>query len=268
MPPRVDELLQEYLDSLGKTEIQVRESFMNEGGAIEEFRGGFFEFCSKRGVALKNYSIFESDDFEHLRKVVLSVPKSVDYDEYWNRASAGTAKIIIEELGITPSSKVLDFGCGVGRVARCVVEQTPCDVVGVDISKSMLETASRYVGSSKFKPMLSADFHRNPQQAGPFTAAYALIVLQHCEDPEAELKAIRSACAPGARFFVIGSHTRFVPTTAGWHDDGIDIRKLIDSLFIIEKEIDLSAIPSMRFDPNQPPSSQEQNHYTLVARVP
>ncbi len=268
MPPDPHTLFNAYLESIGETERRLREKLENAEISLESLRNDFYEFSLKSGFAVANYSIFESDDFEYLRKVVLSVPDAIDYEEYWNRSSAGIAELIIRELGIDASSKVLDFGCGVGRVARTLIKQALCPVVGVDISKSMLQAAERYVASSNFHPIPSAAFHAAPQEAGPFTAAYALIVLQHCAHPEAELKAIRAACVPGARFLVMNARRRFVPLSTGWNDDGVDIRALVDSLFIIEKEIDTSAIPAMRFDPNAPPTAAESDHYTLVARVP
>lgn len=254
--------------NLSNDELTQAVANIGAGEGDRTIRDEFFEYCLGRGVAFKNYDVFESNDFDALRRIVLSAPDHIDYDDYWQRTSEITAAVAVRELGLTPSSVTLDFGCGVGRVAREVLRQVPCRLVGVDISRSMLTQAERYVASPHFQPLDSRDFHANPAGAGPFTAGYALIVLQHCADPQGELRAIQAACVPGARLLIANATRRFVPTHVGWVDDGLDIRAMIEAMFTVEKEIPMADVAAARFDPQAEATSDEQHHFMLIVRNP
>ena len=71
-------------------------------------------------------------------------------DEFHIRGRAATLEII-EALGITSDSRVLDLGSGLGGPARTVAEETGCSVTGVDLTAEFCEVAralSRWTGMS------------------------------------------------------------------------------------------------------------------------
>lgn len=209
---------------------------------------------------------FESGNVEQLRRVILSAPADVDYDEYWDRSGRVMAETIATVLGLTPESHVLDFGCGIGRLARPVIQTAGCRLAGVDLSHSMLATAVGYVDSPRFTQIHHKAFHTETIDP-PFTGAYCALVLQHCLRPDLELAAIRRACIPGAPLLIVNAYNRFLPTAVGWRDDGADVFGTIRSMFHIDREIDLAAIPELRFDPAAGPTTWERDHFAVLVHV-
>lgn len=70
------------------------------------------------------------------------------YDFINNLISFGThisvKKYAINELKIRPDSKVLDLCCGSGDLGRLIKKIQPsCDIIGVDFSSDMIETARK-----------------------------------------------------------------------------------------------------------------------------
>jgi ubiquinone/menaquinone biosynthesis C-methylase UbiE len=96
------------------------------------------------------------------------------YDSYYgismNRRELG------EFLKLLPKeSKVLDIGCGSGRVTKFLVDHD-LNVVGIDISRNMLKLAKQKVPKAKFRrlDMRNLDFLRES-----FDAALALYSIIH-----------------------------------------------------------------------------------------
>jgi SAM-dependent methyltransferase len=75
-------------------------------------------------------------------------PRGDDYDRRWERLSAsgasvhGEADLVAELLRETGGSRVLDAGCGTGRVAIELVRRG-YEAVGVDADAEMLDAARR-----------------------------------------------------------------------------------------------------------------------------
>lgn len=254
-----------FLAGLGVSEEEVARRI--EGGLPVEMVRDHFQMFRRDGASglYAGKAFFESSDFERLRRTVLSVPPGVDYDEYWERSGRETARLIIRVLGLDAASRVLDFGCGVGRVAKALIAGAGCTVAGVDISRSMRAFAEVYVASPLFSTLAAEDFRAGA--ATGFTAACCTLVLQHCQDPEAELRAIRAACVPGARLLVINASRRFVPSPVGWRDDGIDVLGLLHAMFTVERDIDLTQVAGLRFDPAAPPDVAAADHFAVVVRL-
>jgi SAM-dependent methyltransferase len=58
-----------------------------------------------------------------------------------------TPAALTGSFALDRNSLVLDYGCGIGRIAKELIKQTGCHVIGVDISPSMLGLAYPYVHS-------------------------------------------------------------------------------------------------------------------------
>jgi SAM-dependent methyltransferase len=150
----------------------------------------------------------------------------------WELETPYLADLIDEHVKLDQSSIVLDYGCGIGRMAKELIKRHDCLVLGVDISPNMRGLAASYVESDRFvafSPTMLSTF------AVKCDLALAVWVLQHCCDPTQELHKIRTHLTSAGRLFVVNEDGhRWVPTTSGWTDDDIDVEKEIGRKFVAE----------------------------------
>lgn len=99
------------------------------------------------------------------------------------RADVAASVRWLTELGSGPRwGRVLDFGCGAGRLSQALAEHAD-EVVGVDVSPPMLEVARRLDSSGRCTFVLneSQDLGRFPAES--FDLVYSELVLQHLPAP-------------------------------------------------------------------------------------
>jgi 2-polyprenyl-3-methyl-5-hydroxy-6-metoxy-1,4-benzoquinol methylase/ADP-heptose:LPS heptosyltransferase len=85
------------------------------------------------------------------------------------------AKAILRHVSSEVPSRILDYGCGVGRIAKEVLRQNPqTSVTGVDPSEGELKLAREYVNDSRFSTS-----HPEKLTQGNFDVVYCVYVLQH-----------------------------------------------------------------------------------------
>lgn len=114
--------------------------------------------------------------------------KSADWDlaEFMATGVADIAIVqrLLDEQGLRLHGRVLDFGCGVGRLSNAIAEQDGVQaVVGVDIASSMVDQArqhNRHPERVEFQPY---DGGVLPFDDGSFDAAVSLVVVQHAPPP-------------------------------------------------------------------------------------
>ena len=104
-----------------------------------------------------------------------------------------------------------------------------CRIVGADISASMRRMAIERLSSPRFNAIAPEDL--DDPAVGPFDAAYAVLVIQHCEDPERELRRIHARLKPDGRFVLVNSTRRWLPTDRGWANDRVDVQALAGRYF-------------------------------------
>ena len=167
---------------------------------------------------------FDATTMSEAMGIILSPDDDVTTDQRW-RTETPYLVDLMEPLGLNHESVVLDYGCGVGRLSRAIIERYCCQVIGVDISASMRALASSYVNSPRFMAC-------HPRMLSTLgikcDAALSVWVLQHCLKPQDDIAAIRAATKDAAKLFVVNERMRFVPTTnVVWIDDGIDVREML-----------------------------------------
>ncbi len=102
---------------------------------------------------------------------------------------------------VKKGDKILDLGCGWGRVLKPVLDRG-AKAVGLDISEKMLHAAKRHLKAKGHKAVLIlGDATRLPFADNSFDMIYSLLVLQHLSKKNGMevLKEIRRVLKPGGR---------------------------------------------------------------------
>jgi SAM-dependent methyltransferase len=85
---------------------------------------------------------------------------------------------LLDNAGLSLGDRVLDFGCGAGRLSNALVEHTKA-VVGIDIAQSMIDEARRINRHPDRVEFVAYDGHRLPFDDESFDSAVSLISIQH-----------------------------------------------------------------------------------------
>ncbi len=170
--------------------------------------------------------VFDVASVGDARSIILQAETAERVDRRWEVETPWFGALIRHALVLGPASRVLDFGCGLGRLSKWLVDNVGCQVVGVDISPSMRAMAVDYVASPRFSVASHESFRADPGLGDGFNGAFACYVLQHVERPDQDLPAIARGLRPGGRFFLANSQMRWVPTTHGWAHDHFDVLAL------------------------------------------
>lgn len=117
--------------------------------------------------------------------------RSVSEEAYWSGGARQAQQITdgLRSVGIVPPARVLDFGCGDGRVAAPMA-RLGWQVVAADTSPAMLRRVQEHG-----LPIEAV----SPDQVSEVDAAYCLAVLIHhsWDDGERLVAAIAAAVRPG-----------------------------------------------------------------------
>ncbi len=175
--------------------------------------------------------VFEVQDLAAAMQIILTPEPGTTTQERWEYETPFLVDAIGSALGLDEHSCVLDYGCGVGRLAKGLIERYGCHVLGVDISTSMRQLAPGYVKSARFSVCTPEMLECMTAQGLRVTHACACWVLQHCLAPDTDLARIDAALAPGGGFFVLNGSYRSVPTDQGWASDGIAVETLLTQRF-------------------------------------
>lgn len=174
---------------------------------------------------------FQPTDLDHAKSIILSAPDAVARDRRWAEETRFLGEAIPRELGLTDRSLVLDFGCGIGRVAQALIEASNCSVLGADINPGMLELAVVHVGSPRFAACTRLVLARMVDAGLRVDHAIAIWVLQHSPALHDDVALLYRAIAPGGRVFVANAKARCVPTTDGLQSDGVDVAQVLGMRF-------------------------------------
>ena len=91
--------------------------------------------------------VFEVNNLESAMGIILTPERGTTTGERWEYETPYLVDEIGRALQLDGNSCVLDYGCGVGRIAKGLIERYNCFVLGVDISTSMRQLAPEYVKS-------------------------------------------------------------------------------------------------------------------------
>jgi SAM-dependent methyltransferase len=182
-------------------------------------------------MALYRPDIFDVSDLESAMGIILTAESGTTTQERWERETPYLVAEMGRLFGLCEQSCVLDYGCGIGRVAKGLIERYNCTVIGVDISASMRQLALGYVQSDRFTTCSPELFDRMVAGGLRVNNAYACWVLQHCPEPLVDIGRIDSALREGGGLFVLNTDHRCVPTDRGWASDGASIEEMLTEKF-------------------------------------
>lgn len=125
----------------------------------------------------------------------------------WNASAATYAEMfegqvtqsfvpILDAVGTTKRTKLLDIGTGPGLIAGAAAERE-AEAQGIDFAEGMIEVARRRYPDLKFE---QADAAKLPFKDNTFDAAVMSLVLFMLPDPEAALAEANRVLAPNGRF--------------------------------------------------------------------
>jgi SAM-dependent methyltransferase len=178
--------------------------------------------------------VFEVKSVKHAMAMILTAEPGTTTQERWEKETPYLVEDIGRFLAIGPDSCVLDYGCGIGRIARPLVEKFGCRVVGVDASESMRLMAPQYVRSDRFvvwSPEVLDEMIRQGFQAD---FCVCLWVIQHVADVMGVIERIARALRPEGILYAMNQLRRAVPTDQGWCDDCIDVHAALRRVFLEE----------------------------------
>lgn len=180
-----------------------------------------------------NPDVFRPHSMEQARRIILTSQESTS-EERWRKETPFLVDVILREMQIRTTDLILDYGCGIGRIAKELCAKG-AQVIGIDISPEMRQYAMEYVDMpGKFIAVSPEEFDLLVAHGLRVDGAYAVWVLQHCLQPQADLARIYNACKPQANFFVANNRkVRAVPVNRDfvWAHDSVDVWGLIGQLF-------------------------------------
>lgn len=112
-------------------------------------------------------------------------------DEFMTTGTHNVERLrnIVDAHGLSFGERILDFGCGVGRLTNALVE-VGSEVVGVDIAQSMIDEARRLNRHPDRVGFVHYDGGRLPFADDEFDSAVSLITIQHAP-PDVQVACLR-----------------------------------------------------------------------------
>jgi demethylmenaquinone methyltransferase/2-methoxy-6-polyprenyl-1,4-benzoquinol methylase len=130
----------------------------------------------------------------------LFAPLGPTYERYATLLSYGQdprwRRFLVSRIDAGPGDRVLDVATGTGMVARELVRQKGCSVVGVDQSPEMLAQA-RGRANGKIE-LVEASAESLPFADGEFDALTFTYLMRYVADPAATLAGLARVVKPGS----------------------------------------------------------------------
>ncbi len=176
-------------------------------------------------------AIFNVTSLDRAKQIILSPDGKRTAEERW---SVETEYLLEKISGYMPldNASCLDYGCGIGRLARPLIERRNWMALGVDISPSMRRLAVEYVDSSRFIACDPLALDLMCAFGARFDFALSVWALQHMAHVKDDIARIAGALKPGGRLLVLNARQRFVPTRDAWIHDGVDVLDLLTEAMI------------------------------------
>lgn len=115
---------------------------------------------------------------------------------------------IAQDIGLKSGDRVLDLGCGRGRVAAHMAQYSGAKVTGLNIDPNQVAQATKFneeIGFGETNEFVVQDFNALPLpfEDGSFDAFYQIQALSLCKDLGALFREIYRVTKPGARISLL-----------------------------------------------------------------
>jgi SAM-dependent methyltransferase len=200
--------------------------------------------------------VYNVADEKSARQIILTDDgEGADTTTRWAAETPYLLELFQNTLNLRADSLVLDYGCGIGRLSKAIIDASGCSVIGLDASASMRKLALDYVGSDRFTTVSPVQFDTLVAAGLRVHAAIAVWVLQHCFSPGDDVARIRRSLVPAGSLWVMSMSERAVPAVREgmevregfcWVSDGIDVAALLRAEFdvVAAGEPDRSRVPN------------------------
>ena len=133
------------------------------------------------------------------------IPAAMDLSKSFTENQKLYERKMCRDLGIGKGSKVLDIGCGRGRIASHVATFTNAHVTGMNIDTNQIESANQYIlgkGLTDRCQFRIADLNDLPLPFpdNSFDAVYEVGVFTYSKDLKKLFQEIRRILKPGGKF--------------------------------------------------------------------
>lgn len=122
--------------------------------------------------------------------------EDVAYTDYWDDVSQARQdaleRVLVEELLPAQGARIVDVGCGYGRLAPCYLDRFET-VVLFDGSMSLLRQAQETYGDRVL--LVAGDVMRLPFRSGAFDQVLTVRVLQHLPDLDGAIRSLHRILA-------------------------------------------------------------------------
>lgn len=173
--------------------------------------------------------VFNQTSLDAARSIILTPEQGLSTDERWERETAW----LLERVKFPAFGPLIDFGCGIGRVARALATDG-YTVVGVDQSYSMRMMAEHEIGlPERFTAVSPRVMHEMVFAGLRARGAISCWALQHIPEDElsGHVAALYRCLLPGSPFWTMERPERFIPVTVDgefrWFNDGVSVERMI-----------------------------------------
>lgn len=199
--------------------------------------------------------VFDPNSLDEAKQLSAPMPDGVTEENYWEKLPYWLMANMGKISHMKKSQIILDYGCGIGRLAKQFCNEKVY-IIGVDPSSKMRKYTEEYVKNHVYFTAMSPEFFTRLVESG-FRVDHAYIVdtLSHCHPTivSQTLNLVNSAIKTGGFLMVYDSKkTRSVPYKMGdkpieWKNDSYDIWQTIENRF----GLCLTLTPAIEFDPTQ-----------------